>query len=60
MQFFCFFVSNMRIRASVLLIYSIRFLKFTFPMQIGGRQPRKRQKPASRFRDAGLDWVRFM
>lgn len=44
MQFFRFFVSILRIRASVLLIYSIRFLKFTFPLQIADRQQRKRGK----------------
>lgn len=60
MQFFCFFVSNMRIRASVLLIYSIRFLKFTFPLQIADWQQRKRGKTGVQKQDAGLDWVRFM
>ena len=58
MQFFCFFVSNMRIRASVLLIYSIRFLKFTFPMQIRGRQPRRRKKPAFPNGNAGSAYQR--
>ena len=34
MQFFCFFVSNMRIRASVLLFSSINPLLFTVFLQI--------------------------
>ena len=47
MHFFRFFVSNVRIRASALLFSSISLLKLTFPMQIRGRQPRRRKKPVS-------------
>lgn len=47
MQFFRFFVSNMRIRASVLLIYSIRFLKFTFSCKLptGSNAEGKNRRP---------------
>jgi len=44
MHFPRFFVSNVRIRASALLFSSISLLKLTFPMQICGRQPRRREK----------------
>ena len=50
MQFFCFFVSNMRIRASVLLIYSIRFLNSHFHRKLPTVSNVKEEKPASKNR----------
>ena len=44
MHFSRFFVSILHSCASVFLFSSISLLKLTFPMQIRGRQPRRRKK----------------
>ena len=57
MHFFRFSVSILHACASIFLFSSISLLKLTFPMQIRGRQPRRRKKPVSQ--KWGTGWKRL-
>ena len=57
MHFFRFSVSILHACASIFLFSLISLLKLTFPMQIRGRQPRRRKKPVSQ--KWGTGWKRL-